>query len=98
MLAGSLIVPQIKSTFTTWVALLGLLTIHICMNYLAVRSVTMRTLNRQRANIVFSNYLDHLSKNESIPEGSSSIKTTIRSSEKRVILGPEEASHLERIF
>lgn len=34
-----------------------LLSIHLGTNYLAVRAVSMRTLNRQRANIVLSNYL-----------------------------------------
>ena len=29
------------------------------MNHAAVRSVALNTLNRQRANIVFSNYVDH---------------------------------------
>ena len=40
--------------------MIALLAIHLGTNYLAVRSVSMRTLNRQRANLVFSNYLDQL--------------------------------------
>jgi hypothetical protein len=40
--------------------MIALLAIHLFTNYLAVRSVSMRTLNRQRANLVFSNYLDQL--------------------------------------
>lgn len=35
-----------------------LLSIHLAMNRAAVRAVSMRTLNRQRANIVLSAYLD----------------------------------------
>ena len=36
-----------------------LLALHLCLNYLAVRSVTMHSLNRQRANLVFSHLLAH---------------------------------------
>lgn len=36
--------------------LLLLLTVHLVMNYLAVRSVILTTLNRQRATIVYSHY------------------------------------------
>ncbi|PGH04096.1 hypothetical protein AJ79_07196 [Helicocarpus griseus UAMH5409] len=54
MLCGSLVVSQISSPFTTWLTLLSLLLIHISTNYAAVRAVNMTTLNRQRANIVFS--------------------------------------------
>jgi len=37
--------------------MLVLLTIHLSMNHAAVRAVSMRSLNRQRANIVFSHLL-----------------------------------------
>jgi Vitamin B6 photo-protection and homoeostasis len=53
MLVGSAIVGHITTPVTTWVSLLLLLSIHIGTNYLAVRAVTMRTLNRQRANLAF---------------------------------------------
>jgi hypothetical protein len=36
-----------------------LLTIHLSMNYAAVRAVSLRSLNRQRANIVLSHLLTH---------------------------------------
>lgn len=39
-----------------------LLAIHLGTNYLAVRAVCMRTLNRQRANLAFSTALDHVEK------------------------------------
>ncbi|KAK2763912.1 hypothetical protein FQN54_009531 [Arachnomyces sp. PD_36] len=58
MLAGSLVVSYITSPLATWIALLFLLTIHIATNYLAVRAVCMTSLNRQRANIVFSTLYD----------------------------------------
>ena len=42
----------------TWSCLILLLSIHLAMNHAAVRAVSMHTLNRQRANIVFSTFLD----------------------------------------
>ena len=57
MLAGTLIVRLITSPLATWIALLSLVAIHLLTNYLAVRSVTMTSLNRQRANILFSHLL-----------------------------------------
>jgi hypothetical protein len=39
--------------------MLFLLTIHLSMNYAAVRAVSMRSLNRQRANIVLSHLISH---------------------------------------
>ncbi|EEP77074.1 conserved hypothetical protein [Uncinocarpus reesii 1704] len=55
---GSLVVSRVTSTLATWAALILLLTIHITTNYFAVRAVNMTTLNRQRANIVFSTIFD----------------------------------------
>lgn len=54
MVAGSLVVSHISSQAATWSAMIALLAVHLGMNYLAVRAVSMRTLNRQRANLVFS--------------------------------------------
>ncbi|WEW55433.1 hypothetical protein PRK78_000864 [Emydomyces testavorans] len=73
---GSLVVSHITSPLATWVALILLLTVHLTTNYLAVHAVSMTTLNRQRANIVFSTLLDqdhtlaprHASKHERIFE------------------------------
>ena len=56
MLAGSLVVSHITSVTATWFAMLFLVGVHLWTNYRAVRAVTMRTLNRQRANIVASHY------------------------------------------
>ncbi|KAE9965889.1 hypothetical protein EG328_009313 [Venturia inaequalis] len=57
MLVGSVLVSRISTPFLTWTAMLVLLTIHLFMNASAVRAVSMRSLNRQRANIVFSHLL-----------------------------------------
>ncbi|KAJ5851999.1 uncharacterized protein N7529_011384 [Penicillium soppii] len=54
MLVGSLVISHITSFTTTWAVLLLLLATHLSMNYAAVRAVQMTSLNRQRANIVFS--------------------------------------------
>jgi len=54
---GSVLVSRISTPLATWMAMLVLLTIHISMNHAAVRAVSMRSLNRQRANIVFSHLL-----------------------------------------
>ncbi|PLN84199.1 DUF647-domain-containing protein [Aspergillus taichungensis] len=58
MLVGSLVVSHITSYTATWISLVTLLTVHLGMNYAAVRAVQMTSLNRQRANIVFSTLLD----------------------------------------
>ncbi|THY13398.1 DUF647-domain-containing protein [Aureobasidium pullulans] len=54
MLVGCLVVKVVNTPLATWTTLLLLLTLHLATNYMAVRSVCMRTLNRQRANIVFA--------------------------------------------
>lgn len=43
----------------TWATLIALLSIHLATNYAAVTAVTARSLNRQRANIVFSAMLQN---------------------------------------
>lgn len=70
MLAGSMVVSYISTPLATWVSLIILLTIHLGTNYLAVRSVSMRTINRQRANIIFNKYMSsrHGSRRMLIPE------------------------------
>ena len=49
---------HVSSVFATWTSLLLLLFIHLFTNYRAVRAVNMHSLNRQRANIVFSSLID----------------------------------------
>ncbi|KAF2166850.1 hypothetical protein M409DRAFT_22903 [Zasmidium cellare ATCC 36951] len=53
MWAGSLVVSWITSQTATWTALILLLSIHLETNRRAVRAVSMRTLNRQRATLVY---------------------------------------------
>lgn len=70
--------------------MIALLAIHLGTNYMAVRSVSMRTLNRQRANLVFSDYLDQLIEfdGEAKRSGNGNLKFPT----------PEEISIQERIF
>ena len=53
MLIGSVVVQWVTSPFATWTTLILLLSIHLETNRRAVRAVSMRTLNRQRANLVY---------------------------------------------
>lgn len=47
-------VAHVTSPLATWTCLFLLLAMHLAMNYAAVRAVRLVTLNRQRANLVFS--------------------------------------------
>lgn len=98
MLAGSLVVSRINSPLTTWSALLFLLSIHLGTNYLAVRAVSMRTINRQRANIVFSSYLQSLLDGETRHSQKSQERINKVRLHKYRLQTPEEVSLKERIF
>ncbi|OBT83777.1 hypothetical protein VE02_07450 [Pseudogymnoascus sp. 03VT05] len=52
MLVGTALIPYLTTPLQTWTSLLLLLTIHLTTNYFAVRAVSMRTLNRQRASLL----------------------------------------------
>ncbi|KAL8711644.1 MAG: hypothetical protein Q9220_004054 [cf. Caloplaca sp. 1 TL-2023] len=56
--AGSVVISYVSSPTATWTCLILLLSIHLAMNRAAVRAVSMHTLNRQRANLVISTYID----------------------------------------
>ncbi|CUS14733.1 unnamed protein product [Tuber aestivum] len=58
MLAGSFVVSRISSTWATWLSLTLLLAVHLGTNFKAVTAVALRTLNRQRANLVCSDFFD----------------------------------------
>ena len=88
MLAGSVFVSRISSQWATWTSMTVLLAIHLFTNYLAVRSVSMRTLNRQRANLVFSNYLDQLIEFDGQAKSNGNINFPT----------PEEVSVQEKVF
>ncbi|KAL2270649.1 hypothetical protein VTJ83DRAFT_20 [Remersonia thermophila] len=58
MLAGSLVVRLVEDKQLVWALMVVLAGVHLAMNYRAVRSVRMRSLNRQRATMVFRAWLD----------------------------------------
>ncbi|KAL1981525.1 hypothetical protein VTN96DRAFT_2506 [Rasamsonia emersonii] len=108
MLAGSVVVSHVTSLPATWTALIFLIFLHLGTNYRAVRAVQMTSLNRQRANIVFSTLLSSdpgldLVERQFRPDGSggkdgdSTIATSASRSPLRV-LRPDEVAGLERIF
>ncbi|KAI0010524.1 vitamin B6 photo-protection and homoeostasis-domain-containing protein [Xylariaceae sp. FL0662B] len=59
MLAGSLFVQVVHARPAVWASMAALIVLHLWTNYRAVRSVQMRTLNRQRATIIVAEYLRH---------------------------------------
>ncbi|RKF77719.1 RUS1 family protein-like protein [Golovinomyces cichoracearum] len=97
MLAGSVIVPCISSKWATWTTLILLLAIHLGTNYLAVRSVCMRSFNRQRANIFFSKVIHdlHVAKIVPIETKEADLKKFISSLE---LPSPKDISRREKIF
>ena len=54
MQTGSVVVAYVSSSMATWACLVLLISVHLATNHAAVRSVSMRSMNRQRANIVLS--------------------------------------------
>ncbi|KAF7156871.1 hypothetical protein CNMCM5623_000716 [Aspergillus felis] len=106
MLVGSFVVSHVTSFAATWASLLFLLTVHLGMNYAAVRAVQMTSLNRQRASIVFSALLESdpaldlhslsLSREIHHPPPPSAQQTCLTTS--RSPLTPADVSKQERIF
>ena len=53
MLVGGVVVSWVTTPIATWTTLILLLSIHLETNRRAVRAVKMRTMNRQRASLVY---------------------------------------------
>ncbi|KAL4252977.1 RUS1 family protein [Abortiporus biennis] len=85
MLAGSLMIPYLHTAQTTYTVVFVLLVGHLLANYVAVRVVVMRTLNRQRASILWSAYRE-------TPLGKSYMHAYRR------ILSPKQVAQKEHIF
>lgn len=74
MLAGTLLVKLVVGRTAVWAWMCVLVSVHLYTNYCGVRAVKMRSLNRQRATIVFREWLetstilspDEVSRRESI--------------------------------
>lgn len=56
MLVGSLFVRMVEGRTAVWAWMFTLIALHLWTNYKAVRSVRMRSLNRQRATILLDEY------------------------------------------
>ncbi|KAG6829939.1 hypothetical protein H0H87_009673 [Tephrocybe sp. NHM501043] len=56
MLLGTLLVPLVTGPWLTYSALFLLVTLHLLINYVAVCGLELRSLNRQRAGIVWNSY------------------------------------------
>ncbi|KAI0502871.1 vitamin B6 photo-protection and homoeostasis-domain-containing protein [Xylaria bambusicola] len=57
MLVGSVFVRFVQSRLAVWLWTATLVGLHLWTNYQAVRSVQMRTLNKQRATIIITEFL-----------------------------------------
>ncbi|KAL4821626.1 vitamin B6 photo-protection and homoeostasis-domain-containing protein [Aspergillus spinulosporus] len=87
MLVGSFVVSHITGFTATWLTLIFLLSMHLSLNYAAVRSVQMTTLNRQRANIVFSTLLS------SDPDLADFVSSPNRKDKRRPSFQQQEHNH-----
>ncbi|KAF8550345.1 DUF647-domain-containing protein [Imleria badia] len=56
MLLGMLLIPYVNTRIMTYTTLFVLVGAHLLFNYLAVHSVVLRTLNRQRACILWTSF------------------------------------------
>ncbi|OJJ47471.1 hypothetical protein ASPZODRAFT_93924 [Penicilliopsis zonata CBS 506.65] len=100
MLVGSIVVSRVTSFAATWISLILLLILHLSMNYAAVRAVHMTSLNRQRANIVFSTMLASDPDLRLDGKGLVKLKETSQSQKLNLwtTLSPKETASRERIF
>ncbi|KAL4808539.1 vitamin B6 photo-protection and homoeostasis-domain-containing protein [Aspergillus unguis] len=105
MLVGYLVVSHVTGFAATWLTLLVLLALHLSLNYAAVRSVQMTTLNRQRANIVLSTLLSSdrdlpgLVESEQLPEQLLQEEKHDRQGDRQMaVLSPAQVAQHERIF
>ncbi|KAF9492579.1 hypothetical protein BDN71DRAFT_1451284 [Pleurotus eryngii] len=85
MLLGTLIVPYLKTASTIYPVLLSLILLHLLINYVGVRGLELRSLNRQRMGIAWLAYAHAhpTSKDVTQPQG---------------VLTPVEVALRERIF
>ncbi|KAJ7096150.1 vitamin B6 photo-protection and homoeostasis-domain-containing protein [Mycena epipterygia] len=56
MLVGSMIVPYLTTPRTTYSVLFGLVGLHLALNYVGIRGVVLRSLNRQRMTLAWDVY------------------------------------------
>lgn len=92
-----MVVSHVTGFATTWIALLTLLALHLSLNYAAVRSVQMTSLNRQRANIALSALFESDSKID-LHHSTIAKEPDFDSSTELTVLTPAQVSSQERIF
>lgn len=56
LLVGTIVVKLVENRNAVFYLMITLVFVHLMMNYLGVRAVTLRTLNRQRATILFEQW------------------------------------------
>lgn len=56
LLVGTALLPYVSTVQSTYIVLFFLLACHLGANYIAVRGLTLRTLNRQRATIAWTRF------------------------------------------
>lgn len=56
---GSALIPYLRDAYATYSALTILIVAHLLLNYIGVRSVAMRSLNRQRTGILWAVFRGH---------------------------------------
>ncbi|TFK49285.1 DUF647-domain-containing protein [Heliocybe sulcata] len=98
MLSGTVVLRYLSTPAPTYVTLFVLIAGHLLANYLAVRAVTMRTLNCQRISLAwvtfYTSYTNTLGRPLGYPD-------TSQGGERQVIMrapSPEHISSMERIL
>lgn len=95
MLAGSLVVGVVKGEgVAMWAVVATLLTLHLWTNYRAVSSVVLKSLNRQRANIVFSDIHKSLAELKQTAQ----VDVNFDMSLSRLLLTPKKVARRENIL
>ncbi|ANB15808.1 hypothetical protein AWJ20_3452 [Sugiyamaella lignohabitans] len=106
MLAGSVLVKLVQGEgIEMWITVTLLLSLHLFTNYRAVSSVVIRTLNRQRANIVFSDIVNSLPELDQTVNGNAQVSgpddtefESINKAVSHLLVTPRKASAQERIL
>ncbi|KAF4563743.1 hypothetical protein EYR36_002984 [Pleurotus pulmonarius] len=88
MLLGTLIVPYLKTASTIYPVLFSLILLHLLINYVGVRGLELRSLNRQRAGISWLAYA-HAHPNS---------QNASKPRQKKGVHTPVEVALRERIF
>ncbi|KFY60164.1 hypothetical protein V496_05436 [Pseudogymnoascus sp. VKM F-4515 (FW-2607)] len=93
MLTGTALIPYLITPLQTWTALLILLFIHLSTNHFAVRAVSLRTVNRQRASLLLRPLLSPPIRPGPIPSlPSNTIASPLQISERETVIHLDPSS------